>query len=200
MHDTIDIVRKPVQVYQRSRSENPSTVTMNDSPVASNPPQHLARDRTEPEDSRVTKTQGPRSCMGGIGPAASQPLASVGRLAGHCTRATYVDVPLAITEGLRAVPKLYGGHVRDYGYVTDWKSGFSKAGKHIVFGIADGLFDLCMEPVVGGKKEGTLGVVKGVGKGLVSITTKASSGMHPLFPFFTFSACRGRFYCVGGFS
>ncbi|KAH6612397.1 UDP-glucose,sterol transferase [Boeremia exigua] len=173
LYDTMDIVRKPVQAYQQSRSGDDAVVSARSHNVdPSSAQQWSAHDSTGSSEPSATEKREQRSC---IGPVAYKSVSSVGRLAGHVTRATYVDMPLAITEGLRSVPLLYGGHVRDYGYVTDWKSGFAKAGKHLAFGIADGLSDLCMEPVRGGRKEGTLGVIKGVGKGLLSVTTKASS-------------------------
>lgn len=38
-------------------------------------------------------------------------------------KGTLIDMPLALAEGLRNTPALYGAEVRDYGPVTDWKSG-----------------------------------------------------------------------------
>ncbi|KAH6658657.1 hypothetical protein BKA67DRAFT_591502 [Truncatella angustata] len=177
VRDTVNIVKMPVQAYQKSRTKLDAASTAADSslPAEIHPPHSTNRSSVGSSGVPIPYTTNSRNCMSAIGLATSASIGGVSKLVGHCTRATYVDVPLAITEGLRAVPKFYGGAVRDYGHVTDWKSGFSKAGKHMVFGIADGLVDLCMEPVVGGRKEGGLGVMKGVGKGLVSITTKVSS-------------------------
>lgn len=42
---------------------------------------------------------------------------------------TVVDLPLAMADGLHAVPTLYGEKVRDYGPVTGWKSGSIVGGK-----------------------------------------------------------------------
>ena len=50
-------------------------------------------------------------------------------IGGTVGKAALVDVPLALTDGLREVPKLYGGTVRKHGPVTDWKSGGVVAGK-----------------------------------------------------------------------
>ncbi|KAH8202508.1 hypothetical protein TruAng_003316 [Truncatella angustata] len=188
VRDTVNIVKMPVQAYQKSRTKLDAASTAADSslPAEIHPPHSTNRSSVGSSGVPIPYTTNSRNCMSAIGLATSASIGGVGKLVGHCTRATYVDVPLAITEGLRAVPKFYGGAVRDYGHVTDWKSGFSKAGKHMVFGIADGLVDLCMEPVVGGRKEGGLGVMKGVGKGLVSITTKVSSGQSaPGYPAYT---------------
>lgn len=54
---------------------------------------------------------------------------SVGRVNSSLFKGTMIDVPLAITEGLRATPKLYGDSVPDHEPITDWKSGAKVAGK-----------------------------------------------------------------------
>lgn len=184
VRDTVDVIKKPVQAYRQSRPKHAATSATlsidNPLPAKSYPPHAMNKSLVGgASGATIPHRPNSRNCMSGVGAAASASAGGVGNLVGHWTRATYVDVPLALAEGLRAVPKFYGGAIRDYGNVTDWKSGFSKAGKHIVFGIADGLVDMCMEPVICGKKEGGLGVMKGVGKGLVSITTKVSSGQFP---------------------
>lgn len=53
----------------------------------------------------------------------------MGKAGGSLTKAILVDVPLALADGLHAVPSLYGEKVRDRGAVTDWKSGGAVAGK-----------------------------------------------------------------------
>jgi hypothetical protein len=40
-----------------------------------------------------------------------------------------VDIPLACAQGFNNVPAWYGDEVRDYGRVTDWKSGAVAGGK-----------------------------------------------------------------------
>lgn len=57
-------------------------------------------------------------------------------IGGTVGKAALADVPLELTDGLREVPKLYGGIVRQHGPVTDWKSGGVVAGK------ASAAFDL----------------------------------------------------------
>ena len=39
-----------------------------------------------------------------------------------------VDMPLAVTEGIRAIPKLYGDEVGGHEDIVDWKSGLRFAG------------------------------------------------------------------------
>ena len=91
-------------------------------------------------------------------------------------RGIMIDVPLAATEGLRAVPGMYGEQVRDIGTVTDWKTGAVAAGKNFAYGMGEGLSDIFVLPYKGGKEEGGLGVAKGLGKGGLSIVTKPFSG------------------------
>lgn len=54
---------------------------------------------------------------------------SIGRVNSSLFKGTMIDVPLAVTEGLRATPKLYGESVPDHEPITDWKSGARVAGK-----------------------------------------------------------------------
>ncbi|KAM0283953.1 hypothetical protein ACHAO9_009479 [Fusarium lateritium] len=100
----------------------------------------------------------------------------VGGLLKHHSKGVFVDVPLAFAEGSRALPKLYGEDVADYGTVKDWKSGFLVSGKSLTLGIGEGLADLVMKPYEGGKKDGFVGGVTGVGKGLLGFSSKVTSG------------------------
>lgn len=54
---------------------------------------------------------------------------SVGMFNLNLFKGTMVDLPMAVTEGLNATPKLYGEKVVDHGVVSDWKSGAKVAGK-----------------------------------------------------------------------
>jgi hypothetical protein len=65
-------------------------------------------------------------------PAARMALASVksiGRFNGSFFKGTMIDIPMAVTEGLRAAPRLYGEKPREYGPISDWQSGAIVAGK-----------------------------------------------------------------------
>ncbi|KAH8894214.1 sterol glucosyltransferase [Thozetella sp. PMI_491] len=88
---------------------------------------------------------------------------------------SYIDIPVAFADGLHAVPRLYGEEPRDYGRVTDWKSGAVVAGKSFV-GMGEGMADLFVKPVQGAKSGGAVGAVTGVGKGFLSFSTKVASG------------------------
>ncbi|KAM0703866.1 hypothetical protein Q7P35_008871 [Cladosporium inversicolor] len=92
-------------------------------------------------------------------------------------KGTMIDMPLALAEGLRNTPALYGEKVRDYGAVTDWKSGGVVAAKNFGFGFYEGITGMVTRPMEGHKKEGTVGLLKGVGKGSVELFTKPGSAM-----------------------
>lgn len=86
-----------------------------------------------------------------------------------------VDIPLAATEGLRAVPRLYGEDVEDY-QVRDWKSGALAGGKNFAQNMREGLTGIWNQPRKGAD-EGALGVAKGIMKGTIGFTTMVPSGM-----------------------
>ena len=65
-------------------------------------------------------------------PAVTMPLASlknIGKFHSSFFKGMLVDMPLAVTEGLLAVPKLCGDQHVDHAPVTDAKSGFVVAVK-----------------------------------------------------------------------
>lgn len=107
---------------------------------------------------------------------ASASASGVGGVVKHYTKGILIDMPLAFAEGSRALPKLYGEEVRDYGTVKDWKSGFTKSGKTLTLGIGEGFADLVVKPYKGVKEKGAVGGITGVGKGVLSFATTVSSG------------------------
>ncbi|KAK0721774.1 hypothetical protein B0T26DRAFT_700265 [Lasiosphaeria miniovina] len=122
----------------------------------------------------------PRSMAGTVAGASAK---SIGMLGPTAAKGMLVDFPLAITEGMKSVPQLFGTKVRHHGPVTDAKSGAAVAGKTFAWGFADGLSDLVMEPIRGARDEGALGAVKGIGKGAVSLVAKSGAGMFGLFAY-----------------
>lgn len=108
---------------------------------------------------------------------------SIGGIAPTAAKGMLVDIPLAFAEGLKAIPGHYGDTVRDHGAVTDAKSGVVVAGKTFAWGFVDGLSDLVVQPYKGARKEGAVGAVKGIGKGVVGLTTKSGAGMFGLFAY-----------------
>ncbi|KXJ91734.1 UDP-glucose,sterol transferase [Microdochium bolleyi] len=105
--------------------------------------------------------------------------AGVGGFFHHFAKGMYIDMPLAATEGLRALPGLlHGEAVPDLDPVTGWKSGMLAAGRNFCDGVGGGLADFVREPVKGARREGVLlGGMKGVGKGSVNLVAKTSSGL-----------------------
>lgn len=118
---------------------------------------------------------------------ASASASGVGGFFKHYTKGLMIDMPLAFAEGSRALPKLYGEEVRDYGPVKDWKSGFSKSGKTMTLGIGEGFADLVVKPYKGVKEKGAVGGITGMGKGMLSFTTNVSSGKSTRPAFFFLS-------------
>ncbi|KAK2775420.1 UDP-glucose,sterol transferase [Colletotrichum kahawae] len=108
---------------------------------------------------------------------------SIGMIAPNAAEGMLVDIPLAITEGMRSVPKHFGTKIRDHGPVTDAKSGAVVAGKTFAFGFVNGLSDVVMEPLKGAEKQGAVGALKGFGKGAASLVAKSGAGMFGLFAY-----------------
>ncbi|KAH8734160.1 hypothetical protein BGZ61DRAFT_566508 [Ilyonectria robusta] len=127
-----------------------------------------------------TKSEQSGSLAGRMAGASAK---SVGKIAPTALKGMVVDIPLAITEGLRSVPRHYGGGVRDHGPVTDAKSGMIVAGKTFAWGFIDGISDIVVQPYKGAKKDGALGAVKGLGKGAMSLATKSGAGMFGVFAY-----------------
>ncbi|EDO02434.1 hypothetical protein SS1G_04910 [Sclerotinia sclerotiorum 1980 UF-70] len=108
-----------------------------------------------------------------------------GKMVGVVPKATLVDFPLALTEGLHHMPRLYGDEVRGHGKVKDWKSGGVVAGKNFGYGFMDGLSGTITKPYKGAKEGGWAGFGKGVAKGAMGLVTGPASGMFGLlaYPF-----------------
>jgi len=68
-----------------------------------------------------------------------------GKMAFALPKATLVDFPLALTEGLHHMPRLYGEEVRNHGKVTGMKSGGVVAGK--VFFVSLSLITCPLTPI-----------------------------------------------------
>ncbi|KAF7880784.1 uncharacterized protein EAF01_011949 [Botrytis porri] len=107
----------------------------------------------------------------------------IGKMAVVLPKATLVDFPLALTEGLHHMPRLYGDEVRDHGKVKDWKSGGVVAGKNFGYGFMDGLSGTIIKPYKGAKEGGWAGFGKGVAKGAMGLVTGPGSGMFGLFAY-----------------
>ena len=84
-----------------------------------------------------------------------------------------MDLSLALAQGFHNAPRLYGDStVRTAPRITGLKSGFHAAGKEFTLGVYDGITGLLMQPIKGGKEEGAIGAIKGVGKGVGGFVLK----------------------------
>ncbi|KAJ4991010.1 glycosyltransferase family 28 domain-containing protein [Stagonosporopsis vannaccii] len=87
-----------------------------------------------------------------------------------------MEFSLNVAKGFHNVPKLYGGEVRKVDNVTDFKSGLTTAAKQFGFGLYDGITGIVTDPYKGAKKEGGVGFVKGVGRGIFSVPFRVMGG------------------------
>ncbi|KAH7394543.1 hypothetical protein BKA66DRAFT_303361 [Pyrenochaeta sp. MPI-SDFR-AT-0127] len=87
-----------------------------------------------------------------------------------------MDFSLNVAKGFHNVPKLYGAEVRQVDKVTDLQSGLRTAAKEFGFGLYDGITGIVTDPYKGAKKEGGVGFVKGVGRGLISVPFRVMGG------------------------
>ncbi|KAI0117994.1 glycosyltransferase family 1 protein [Hypoxylon sp. NC0597] len=195
---TSDIVIKPVQVYQRPRGgfeKSTSFSSGTDSAESGSltlwSPSNDQRYKDKSQDVANSRT-GSRSqdFRGNFGAAVAGSASGVGGFFKHFFKGMYVDMPLAATEGFRSLPKLYGGEVREIGKITDWKSGATVGGKNFIDGVVDGVTDLIREPVKGSKEDGTLGAIKGIGKGSTNMVAKVSSGLLGLVAYPSHGICK----------
>ncbi|CAO2657845.1 Nn.00g071050.m01.CDS01 [Neocucurbitaria sp. VM-36] len=87
-----------------------------------------------------------------------------------------MDFSLNVAKGFHNVPKLYGAEVRQVDKVTDLQSGLRTAAKEFGFGLYDGITGIVTDPYKGAKKEGGIGFVKGVGRGIMSVPFRVMGG------------------------
>lgn len=89
-----------------------------------------------------------------------------------------MDFTLGLARGFHNAPKLYGDDtVRPQEKVTDFQSGLKAAGREFRYGMFDGITGLVTQPLRGAEKEGTAGLLKGIGKGIAGVVLKPGAGM-----------------------
>ncbi|KAH6874369.1 hypothetical protein B0T10DRAFT_498827, partial [Thelonectria olida] len=104
-------------------------------------------------------------------------------MGGAVTKGALVDLPLALAEGLRKTPQLYGDTTEDPGKVKDWKDGATVAAKNFGLGFYHGVTGVVTKPIEGAKEEGGVGLLKGLGKGSLGLVTKPGSAMFGLLAY-----------------
>jgi hypothetical protein len=182
-----DIIVKPVQAFTRSSSSSTAHTHYHHDDAVSSPTKTNSSSDVErtvygrpaaldlpPERTNTQQQKQPpnRAAAAAIGCASG-----VGGFFKSFGKGFSLDMPLAVSEGLRNAPRLYGGEVYDPGRVTDWKSGGAAAGKNFVHGLVEGLGGIVTEPVKGARRDGALGAAKGTAVGLLNMGTKFSSGV-----------------------
>lgn len=188
-HSTADIFVKPAQVHRTGSSpqlQHPGETHEADNSKHHEFPGNRSLSSFRSKDDSTTDVASVNSHNSSKHKPHSKPnvalsmahasASGVGGFFKHYTKGVFIDMPLAFAEGSRALPKLYGEEVRDYGTVKDWKSGFTKSGKTLTLGIGEGFADLVVKPYKGVKEKGAVGGITGIGKGMLSFTTNVSSG------------------------
>ncbi|ODA80483.1 hypothetical protein RJ55_03441 [Drechmeria coniospora] len=85
---------------------------------------------------------------------------------------------LGLAKGFRNIPRLYNDDtVRPIKKVTGIRSGIQIAGKELGYGFFDGIAGLVTQPIRGAQKEGTAGLLKGVGMGVGGLIAKPAAGI-----------------------
>jgi hypothetical protein len=143
-----------------------------------NPYKEFKRSRTnatgEPSESR--SLEGRQNSFGTAGRMAGAGLQGFGKFSGTYLRGVIVDIPHAAAEGFRRAPQLYGEKPKEYGHVSDWKSGIAVGGKNFVGGMAGGVAGMITEPLKGALDGGKDGAIKGLTRGALGMATKMPSG------------------------
>jgi hypothetical protein len=102
----------------------------------------------------------------------------------------YANTCMGLARGFRNAPKLYNDDtVRPPEKVTGLVSGMKVAGKELGLGFYDGVSGLVTQPWRGAEKEGPVGFVKGVGKGLGGVFFKSASAVFAV-PAYTVQGLR----------
>jgi sterol 3beta-glucosyltransferase len=134
---------------------------------------HYYPTKTSSSSPDIPSTSEPITASSG---ATAASLTGVNKMMTSLIKGSLVDFPVALTEGLKNVPLMYGETVRKRKPITDWKSGSKEAGKNFVDGFADPIWCLFKQPAVGLTKHGGLGLFTGLGKAGMGLVVKPGSG------------------------
>ncbi|XXH02475.1 hypothetical protein Hte_008851 [Hypoxylon texense] len=160
-----DIVVKPAKTY-RDRAKATSSES-----TANQPPQTLDLIARSPGLEGHPKRSKTRDCMTLTTSMSAASASGVTGFFKSCA-GDLITIPYAFAEGFRNIPRLYGEEVRDFGIIADWKPGTAAGAKAVVYGVVDGVSDVFVLPYKGAQQEGTLGALKGVGKGVAGMSSK----------------------------
>ncbi|KAI1126478.1 UDP-glucose,sterol transferase [Nemania abortiva] len=186
---TIDVVRKPIQHHRREHIQKQEVVQLikTDTGTAAVPsgvamlPLPSPKASLESNSNRSSTTVSESSFKAPSTSTASGAVAhSIGTAAARTTRGVLVDIPLAVTEGMRAVPELWGEKVEEHERIHDFRSGMGVAGRSFYEGITGAVKGVFLRTYEAKKREGAAGVLKGLSQGSVGLVTKTSSAVTGL--------------------
>ncbi|KAJ6163999.1 Sterol 3-beta-glucosyltransferase [Penicillium chermesinum] len=144
---TQDMFREPYREYKRARSSN----SLEKSESAGSPSSGSSSANRDPFETS--------------GNMAGASLKAFGKFSASYFRGMTVDTS---TSMVREKPK-------DYGTVSDWKSGIKVGGKNFVGGMTSGIAGMIKEPLRGALEDGSDGATKGLIKGALGMATKMPS-------------------------
>lgn len=138
----------------------------------------------EAQTAAPTRTQPPRHSVAYV---AAYPLYALFKFyamfALYCIRGGLVDIPFAIVEGMRGIPRLWGEELADYGHIYDWKQGFSFAGKFFADVWKDIFVGLVSYPRVGLHHGSYPGAFLGFLIAIVAFVTKPTAACFGLYAY-----------------
>ncbi|KAJ4296089.1 hypothetical protein N0V88_004791 [Collariella sp. IMI 366227] len=178
----------------KSKDTNSSVETLSLQPSATSPNTGLSKPPSAASHTRSPSIGGPSTPSASASTPMSLDMAitagkSFGRIAGAAAR-TPANFTLGLARGFRNAPKLYNDDtVRPPEKVTGLASGLKVAGKEFGLGFYDGLSGFVTQPWKGAEKEGAVGFVKGIGKGIGGVFLKSSAAIFAL-PAYTMQGVR----------
>lgn len=119
---TAGILIDPVKEYRRNRRSPSASRAESPQP----PSAAESSERANSVASSGSKEEKSRNTAGAMAVASGK---SLGKVFGAYSKGATVDIPLALAEGLRAVPGYWGEEVRDHDKIKDWESRAIVAGK-----------------------------------------------------------------------
>lgn len=197
MHTTIDLTGsllgtfyRPVQEYQyyhrghKDRHSSSMSIQASHMPTSSSSvestPTNIVKEKVAADAGPGSSNTKPQSDQGRgklFARMAGASAKSLGSFVPTALKGMTVDIPLALTEGLRNIPRFHGEEPRDHGPVTDIKSGFAIAGNGFMWGMVEAVSDIVVKPYQGMRQDGAKGAVKGVGKGMSNMVSKSGFAM-----------------------
>lgn len=170
----VDIVAKPIQAFHGAKTATNVDATVPKQDESQEQEDHPTYGRSAALTLPATSTQ--REERSALATAVMGSAGGVGGFFKHFAKGMYLDMPMAVTEGMRNAPRLYGGEVYQPGPINDWTSGGVAAGRNFRHGIVEGIGGLVMSPIRGAQHGGAAGAFKGAGVGCLNMGTKVTSG------------------------